>query len=322
MKMSFRQLAHAETLARHGNFRLAAAELHISQPALTRSIKALEEGLGIRLFDRLPSGVEPTPAGEVVLARGRNVLRESEDLGRAVADLLGLASGSLVVSTGPYPGDALVPDALAAFMREAPDIRCWVREADWTEIPDHLLARESDLAVADISAVEGDERFTTELLLTEPFFFVCRSGHPLAGRRRVSASDFAHYPLVGNRVPGRVEKFLAKQRPARADDVGQASPFRVKIDVATFAATRRILLASDGITLAPLAQVAVELQDGSMTLLHAQGGSPRMHSGLIYLRGRSLSPAAARFVMELRRKKEEMDRQSAELGIRFGVGPM
>ena len=138
---------------------------------------------------------------------------------------------------------SMVPDALAAFMRGAPDIRCRVREADWTDIPGHLLGRESDLAVADISVVEDDERFTTELLLTEPFFFVCRSGHPLAGRHRVSAADFVHYPLVGNLVPGRIEMFLAKQRPDRADDAGQAGPFRVKIDVATFAATRRILLA-------------------------------------------------------------------------------
>jgi DNA-binding transcriptional LysR family regulator len=320
MKISFRQLVHAEALARQGNFTLAAAELHISQPALTRSIRSLEEALGLRLFDRLSSGVDPTPAGEVVLARGRNVLRESEDLNRAVADLLGLTSGSLVISTGPYPGDALVPDALAAFMCEAPDIRCRVREADWTDIPDHLLARESDLAVADISGVEDDERFATELLLTWPFFFVCRAGHPLAGRRRVGASDFAHYPLVGNRLPARIEKYLAQQWPGSANVAVQAGPFRVKIDVATFAASRRILLAGDGITLAPLAQVAEELQDGSMTLLRSQVAAPRMHSGLIYLRGRSLSPAAARFVTQLRRKKEEMDRQSAELAIRFGVG--
>jgi DNA-binding transcriptional LysR family regulator len=319
MKMSFRQLAHAEALARHRNFRLAAAELHISQPALTRSIKSLEEVLGLRLFDRLSSGVEPTPAGEVILARGRSVLRESKDLDRAVADLLGLASGSLVVSTGPYPGDALVPDALAAFMRGAPDIPCRVREADWTDIPDHLLNRESDLAVADISGVEGDERFATELLITDPFYFVCRSQHPLAHGRRVDASDFASFPLVGNRVPSRIEKFLARQRPVVMGDTGHSGPFRVKIDVATFSATRRILLASDAITLAPLAQVAGELQNGSMTLLNTEGGTPRMHSGLIYLRGRSLSPVATRFVEELHRKKEDMDRQSAALRLRFGV---
>ena len=78
MRVSFRQLGHAMALAKHRNFRLAAEELHISQPALTRSVRALEEALGARLFDRLSTGVEPTPAGEIVLARGRRVLQESE----------------------------------------------------------------------------------------------------------------------------------------------------------------------------------------------------------------------------------------------------
>ncbi|MGL4564707.1 MAG: LysR family transcriptional regulator, partial [Halioglobus sp.] len=93
MKMSFRQLAHALTLARHRNFRLAAEELHISQPALTRSIMALEEVLGARLFDRLSSGVELTTAGAIVLERGQRVMRESEDMERALADLLGVVRG-------------------------------------------------------------------------------------------------------------------------------------------------------------------------------------------------------------------------------------
>ncbi|MCB1732827.1 MAG: LysR family transcriptional regulator, partial [Halieaceae bacterium] len=107
MRVSFRQLGHAMALAKHRNFRLAAEELHISQPALTRSVRALEEALGARLFDRLSTGVEPTPAGEIVLARGRRVLQESDDLRRALADLLGMVHGSLVISTGPFPGDAL-----------------------------------------------------------------------------------------------------------------------------------------------------------------------------------------------------------------------
>jgi DNA-binding transcriptional LysR family regulator len=318
MKASFRQLAHARTLARHGNFRLAAVELHISQPALTRSIKALEETLGTRLFDRLSAGVTPTAAGKLFLQRAQRVLQESEDMERAMADLLGLASGSLVISTGPYPGDALVPDAVAGLMRRAPGIYCRIREADWTDVPGHLLERESDLAVADISAVEDDERFSTELLTTAPFYFVCRSGHPLARQTTVCQADFSEYPLVGNRVPERVGNFLAASGGGTGGK-DQHGPFRVKIDVATFAATRRILLATDGITLAPLAQVAQELRDGNLTLLRTGGSTPRMHSGLIYLRGRSLSPAAVQLVQELRRIKGEMDRQTAELATRYGV---
>lgn len=315
MTFSFRQLLHAQALARHRNFRLAAAELHISQPALTRSIKALESVVGVRLFDRLSSGVEPTPVGLLFLQHGDRVLREAGDLERAVGDTLGLARGTLVISTGPYPGDALVPDAVAALMRKAPDVYCRIREADWADVPAHLLQREADLAFADLSALEDDERFDTELLLEDPMYFVCRRGHPLAGRRTIERSDFRDYPLVGNRVPERIGRFLAIGDSRQ----GQPGPFRVKIDVATFAATKRLVLGSDGITLSPLAQVAAELEDGSMTLLPFGMTTPRMHSGLVYLSGRALSPAAREFVHQLRRVKAEMDRRAAGLAARFGL---
>jgi DNA-binding transcriptional LysR family regulator len=318
MSTSFRQLAHARALAHHRNFRLAAAQLHISQPALTRSIRALETSLGARLFDRLPSGVELTPVGKLFMEHGRRVLRETEDLERAMADMMGLARGTLVISTGPYPGDALVPDAVAALIRSAPDIYCRISEADWTDVPSHLLERHSDIAVADLSAVASDDRFETELLIDDHFHFVCRSGHPLAGRGSVDKSEFHRYPLVGNRVPDRVGRFLASPDNG-ADGAGAVGTFRVKIDVATFAATKRILLASDGITMAPLPQVAAELRDGSMTLLQTGTPTPRMHSGLIYLRGRSLSPAARQFALELRRIKADMDRRATGLAARFGL---
>jgi DNA-binding transcriptional LysR family regulator len=235
-----------------------------------------------------------------------------------MADMTGLARGSLVISTGPYPGDGLVPDAVAALIRSAPDIHCHIREADWTDVPSHLLERHSDIAVADLSAVASDDRFETELLINDHFHFVCRSGHPLAGRGAVDKAEFHRYPLVGNRVPDRVGRFLALPG-GEAGGPGSSGPFRVKIDVATFAATKRILLNSDGITMAPLPQVATELQDGSMTLLQTGTPTPRMHSGLIYLRGRSLSPAARQFVLELRRTKADMDLRAAGLAARFGL---
>ena len=318
MSVNFRQLQHAQALARHRNFRLAAAQLHISQPALTRSIQSLEASVGARLFDRLPSGVELTPVGELFIQGGHRVLREARDLQQAVADMLGLARGSLVISTGPYPGHALVPDAVAALSRSAPDVYCRIREADWTEVPAHLLELSSEVAVADFSLVAGDERFATELLIDDPFHFVCRSGHPLAGRGHVTLEEFNRYPLVGNRVPERVGRFL-ELAAGEAGGPGPAGPFRVKIDVVTFAAAKRIMLGSDSISMTPLPQVADELLAGSLTLLRVDIPTPRMQSGLIHLAGRSLSPTACRFVAELRRIKVEMERRAAGLAARFGL---
>lgn len=316
MKISFRQLAHAQALALHRNFRVAATELHISQPALTRSIKALEQSLGVKLFDRLSSGLVMTPAGEVVLHRARRVLQEAGELELELAEFTGLTSGSLVISTGPYPGDKLVPDAVAALMMASPDIRCRVREVDWTEAAAHLLERESEIAVVDLTGVADDDRFEKELLIDAPFFFLCRAGHPLAGSRVLSMADFRDYPLVGNRMPERIARFFGAG-DAGGGGIGEAGPFRVKIDMATYAATRRVVLATDAITMAPLIQAEAELMDGSMALILTPGQNPRMYSGLVHLAGRTLSPAAARFAVEARRIKADMERRTAQLAERY-----
>ncbi len=95
MSFTLRQITHAEALARHRNFREAAVELSISQPALTRSIKSLEAILGGQLFDRLSTGVEPTGAGVVFLENARQLLLKSSELEREVGATLGLTLGSL-----------------------------------------------------------------------------------------------------------------------------------------------------------------------------------------------------------------------------------
>ena len=77
-----RRLRHALALAEHRNFARAAAALHITQPALSRSIQALEEGMGVLLFDRSPRDVEPTAFGELVLRHARGLELSSRDLDR------------------------------------------------------------------------------------------------------------------------------------------------------------------------------------------------------------------------------------------------
>ncbi len=309
MTPSLRQLAHAEALARHCSFRLAAAELHISQPALTRSIQALEAVVGGALFDRLPAGVIPTPAGEVFIEGARRVLGEQKLLQRETAALLGLSSGTLSVASGPYPGDALVPDAMARLIGRYPGLSCRLLELDWTEVVGQLLARQVDLVVADLDAVSGDERFESEPLLDHRFHFVCREEHPLAHRRQLELEDVMAYPLVGNQMPLRFESFFGSAAGGKH--------FHQQVSVPTFATTRRVLLGADGVTLAPLVQVAQDLEEGRLVLLRTGLLPLRQNSGFIRLRGRTPSPAAAQFMAEVRSIRDDMDRRGRELERRF-----
>lgn len=309
MKFTLRQIEHAEALARHRNFREAALELSITQPALTRSIKSLEESLGGQLFDRLSTGAELTGAGLVFLERARHLLLESSELEREVGATLGLKLGSLHVATGPYPGEYLVPEALARIIEQHPKLTYRISEMDWREIPDSLLTRAFDVAVADISSVENDSRFDTELLIDDPLLYVCRRGHPLANRGKVDLGEIRSYPLVANSVPPKMISFLSNPGPSGSisRDTGVFEP---RVAVTTFSATKRIILSSNVVALAPILQVEPELNSGSLTLIQTEPLPLRMNSGFIYLAGRTLSPVAIRYMEEVRAVKSLMDSRS------------
>ena len=314
MKFTLRQIEHADALARHQNFREAALELSITQPALTRSIKSLEKSLGGLLFDRLTTGVELTSAGLVFLEKARQVLLESRELEREVGATLGLKLGSLHVATGPYPGEYLVPEALARLIALHPELTYRISEMDWSEIQESMLTRTIDVAVADISSVEDDPRFETELLIDDPLFYVCRRGHPLANRDKVSFREIRSYPLVANSVPRPMISFLTNPGPSGAisRDTGAFEP---RIEVTTFSATKRVIMSSDAVALAPILQVEPELNSGSLTLIRAEPTPLKMNSGFIFLSGRTLSPAAIRYMEEVRAVKALMDSRSLELEV-------
>ncbi len=316
MRFTLRQIKHAEALARHGNFRQAAAEQSISQPALTRSIKSLEAILGGQLFDRLSTGVEPTKAGSVFLEKARQLLMESSELEREVGATLGLTRGSLHIATGPYPGEYLVPEALARIIGQYPELTYRISEMDWSDIPDSLLTRNFDIAVADIGSVEDDPRFDTELLIDDPLFYVCRRDHPLANLSDVDLSEVYSYPLITNSVPSKMARFLTNPGPSGSisRDTGVFEP---RVEVTTFSATKRVLFSSNAVSLAPILQVEPELNSGSLALIRTGAVPLRMNSGFIYLAGRTLSPAAVRYMEEVRLIKSLLDSRSTEFEAKF-----
>jgi DNA-binding transcriptional LysR family regulator len=310
MRFTLRQIEHALALAEHRNFREAASALHISQPALTRSIRALEAAMGGQLFDRLSTGVEPTQAGAVFLQRALNLTVESLELQRDVAASLGLSLGTLSVACGPYPGEYLVPAAVGRLLTKHPELAYRLIEMDWGNIPESLLLREIDIAVADISSVKGDSRFRTDVLIDDPLYYVSRRDHPLAARDKLSFEQVQQYPLVANRVPEQMRSFIAVEGPP-----GETNPltgvFAPRVEATTLAATKRVLLASDAVSLSPVAHMEADLRSGNLVILNTPPVPLNMNSGFIYLAERSLSPAAEQFILEVRAVKALMDLRAA-----------
>ena len=314
-----RRLQHLLALVQHAHFGRAAEALDISQPALTKSIQALESELGVTLIDRKRGAVAPTVFGELVIRRSRRMLTEEEELRREVALLAGLETGSLKLALGPYPSVTSGYAAIARLLARHPKVGVTVRVAGWREVASQVLARTVDLGIAELSGVENDEQFAAERLPPYYGHFFCRPGHPLLDGKPVTPQRLLAYPWIGTRVPPRIAGGL----PGALGAAGTIDPANgdfvpaVEIDVPMQLGT--LVAGSDALTIATLVLVERELRAGEVVVVPTTGPSIQAGYGFIYLKDRSLAPAALAYMAEVRALEAEFVEREAALAAEFGL---
>ena len=221
-RMQVRALAHFVSVADTLNFRIAAERLHMSQPALTRSIAALEKSLDVRLFNRDTRGVALTTEGAQLLERARGLVAASDEfsyLARAIS-----AGSPDQLRVGIYGNGLaeLTHPVLSAFAREYPDTGLQIRHADFARGIEPLLAGEMDIAF--LRAPGGVPSLTTIPLFSEPLNVVVWDGHPLAGREAVHVSEIFgdSWVTFPPSIPSRWGEFwlFEKERAGGKPNVG------------------------------------------------------------------------------------------------------
>ena len=302
--LDLKLLHQAVTLARHRNFARAAEALHLTQPALSRSIAGLESVLGEKLFHRTRQGVEPTAFGELLLSRGRSLLDDATDLEREFKRMRGLEVGEVRVGAGAYPAELSVGRAVGRLLERHPKLRVDLTVTDLRTLAAALLDAELDLAVLELSLIEADPRVATEKLPEHPGHLFCRAGHPLLDGRPAPLERILEYPYVGTRIPPRLSKmFLELANAGIIDrDTGDYLP-AVKVD--SIRTAREVVLASNAVSAAPLPLIAPEIKSGKIATLPVRLPWFKTGYGLAYLSDRPLSPAAEAFIAELRRVEAE-----------------
>jgi len=321
-----RQLRHVVALADHGNFARAAEALRMSQPALSRSVQAVERTLGGPLFRRTPSGAEPTDLGRVFVLRAREIVQMSEALGREMTHDRLLRVGHVSVGGGPLPGHSMLARALTRFVGAYPLVSVRMRIRDWDELLRGLRNRELELFVAETSTFEHEGDVAIEPLKPHPVFLMSRAGHPLAGRAGLEVSDLFDHPLVApSRIPPRVlEPFRAAQRQApNPVAAGRSLP---AVECNDLSVIRQIVLETDAILASTLTSVREELESGRMTVV---GSAPWLSTqyGIVTLRNHRLTAASARFREFVLEAERDLGRDEEALIARWdphargGEGP-
>jgi DNA-binding transcriptional LysR family regulator len=292
--MELRHLRYFVAVAEELHFRRAAERLHIAQPPLSRQIRDLEREVGTPLFERVPRGVELTPAGLAFLPEARLTLAQAERAQRTAQRAARGEIGRLrvgFVEAATYFG--VLPDVLGFFRAHLPDIGLSLFEMDSLQQAEALREGRIDLGILDSPPPDADRWLRTEAVYTDPLVAAVPHTHRLADRARLTLGDFAAEPFVifpRHVSPGLYDGIIARCRSAGF------SP-RVVQEAAGWHTLAGLVGAGVGVTFVP--RSLTSFQRPEVVYRPVRNLSVDMTMSAVWKRGAE-SPVRERFVTALR----------------------
>ena len=270
-----------------GSFSLAAERLHLSQPAVSKRIALLEQGLGCELFDRIGRHIGLTEAGQALLPHAKAIVQQLFTAEQAVRDLSGEVAGQLRLATSHHIGLHRLPPVLSAFSKAFPSAHIDIDFMDSEQAYDLIMQGRSELAVVTLAPV-ADDSMITRPVWQDPLVFMVAAGHPLAVGGDCSLADLAAHPAI---LPGLntytgqiVKRLFAEHR------------LSLQVSMATNYLETIRMMATVGLGWTVLPRTML---DPGLVALPVSGIEIGRTLGLVYHRSRSLSRAAQAFVAVL-----------------------
>ncbi|MBM3627668.1 MAG: LysR family transcriptional regulator [Alphaproteobacteria bacterium] len=207
--MEIRDLRIVKTIAEHGTLVRAARVLGTAQPALTRSLAAIEARLRGKLFERTRRGVVLTDLGRTVMAEAGEILQRLERLGERLDAVRGDQVRELRILAGPFVGESIGVMALARMIARHPEVRMRLATSNWAEIPRAILEREASVGLLALQDLDEDpnlhvERAPAARRVPRPPrpSPVAQARHGAGGHPRPSAGIHRPRPARGARADG------------------------------------------------------------------------------------------------------------------------
>jgi DNA-binding transcriptional LysR family regulator len=287
MNPTLRQMRAFVALARTGNFTLAAQAMHVTQSALSGLIKELEQTLGARVVDRSTRKAFLTDIGQELYPLFKQMIDDLDGALANVADHTRLKKGTVRIAAPQLLSCTLMPDAIAAYRRQHPDIDVRLGDTAVEGVINRVLSGEADLGI-------GPERapappLDARLLFEMPFALVFPRGHALETQPRVTWKDLARHPFIS--LQGQFTEQLLDDVNASLREL----PVTPSNEVTFMTTALAMVSAGLGVTVClPYAAPLATLYGLVLRPLEEPVLSRRF---LLYTRpGRSLSPAAQSFI--------------------------
>lgn len=294
--MNLKHLQHLIALAEERHFGRAAARVHLSQPAFSRSILALEQATNLQLFDRESGGVCLTPAGEFLLARAKSIQFAYHGLLHDIKHYSDAELGQLVFGMGPFPAAMLLQTLVTDLRQQAPQLQLKIEVHNWQMLMTQLKTEALEFFIADCQHFsKPDPDVELQPLTTLAAGFFVHPAHPLANRN-LKMQDLLPFGFATIRLPPEVRTQLAA-----ALGFSSEQQLSLAVECDDVGLLKTVAQTTDTILGMIYGAVTTELTEGKLIPLTVDDQPPLQSTlGLFSLAQRSLSPAAVKVITKLK----------------------
>lgn len=177
------------------SFSQAAEKLHLTQPAISKRIAALEESLDTRLFDRISRRIQLTEAGNILLPTARSICGDIQQVQQAIASIGKSVGGRLSIGTSHHIGLHRLPEVLREFTSSYPQVELDLHFMDSEDACIKVENNQLELAIVTLPETPFPQ-LNSEIIWRDPLQISCARNHPLGALKHVTATDLATYPAI------------------------------------------------------------------------------------------------------------------------------
>lgn len=294
--ITMQQLETVFVLREEGSFTRAARRMYLTQPALTRQIKNLEEILGVSIFKRDGHGLALTEEGRILHEYARRILKLREEAKEKIARSQSQEAGDIYISASTIPATYILPYALSDFKKYHPEIRSHIQMAASGETLEAILAGERELGF--VGKNPANPRLHREAIWQDRLILAAGSPHPWFERKTATIEELRREPLVIRERGSATREIL--ERSLREKEFPPLSHFRIIAELGSSEAAKEAVLAGLGVTVISKHAVAREMELGLIRETVIDGLEIQRRFYLIWKKQFVLPPCHETFVEFIR----------------------
>jgi DNA-binding transcriptional LysR family regulator len=293
--MNFHQLHIFYTVSERGSFSAAAQTLHMTQPAVTMQIQALEDYFGTKLFDRSSKKIMLSEAGYALMPfalRSMQLMRETD---QAMSSFTHMLEGRLQLGASLTIGEYVLPRLLGPFGREYPNISIMMKVMNTSQIMDEINKHQLNFGLIEAPVSHPD--MVIEPVMGDELKLIVPRDHPLAGQAEVNLSDALAYPFVLREQGSGTRRVMEEQLVSKGLDPGA---MKIVMELGSTGAVKSAVEAGLGITIISTSSVKHEVALGLLKIVNLQDASFKRQFYAIHLKSTLLPISAVTFLNFLR----------------------